>query len=234
MTEQQTAERPPPMFRLGHIPVVVWVTAVALLALYAAYFFAPYEEQGDILYNYALWPSRFWAPAGAEYVYPDAIAGLITLLSTALLHGGWFHVIVNTLMLVQFGIPVARALGPGIAGAGAWMLLFVVSIIAGSAAYLAMQDATSAIPAVGASGGTSGLIAAAFLLDPYTDRKRTLWSPGFLKLTAAFAAVNLLLVWAGPYLVGTGIAWEAHAGGYVAGALLMAIFPLRGSPAVQS
>ncbi len=227
MTDPQTAERPPPFFRLSHLPVVVWATAAALLLLFAAYSIAPFEEQMGLLYDFALAPERFWAPAGSFKVYPDAASGLLTLLSTALLHGDWFHVIVNVLMLLQFGIPVARALGTGFAGASLWMLLFVVSIVAGSAVYIALHDVTGP-PAVGASGGTSGLIAAAFLLDPYTGRKRALWSREFLTLSAVFAAINVLLVWAGPYLLGMGIAWEAHAGGYVAGALLMAIFPLRG------
>jgi membrane associated rhomboid family serine protease len=233
MTDQQTAERPPPMFRLGHIPVVVWAMALALLLLYAAFFFAPYEEKVLIQYNYALVPQRFWAPAGSDLVYPNMFEALLTLVSTALLHGDWFHVIVNTLMLVQFGIPVARALGTDVAGAGLWMLLFVASVIAGSIAYLAIQDA-GAGAAVGASGGVSGLFAAAFLLDPFTGRKRKPWDRNFLVLTAVFAAINVLLVYAGPMLLGMGIAWEAHAGGYVMGALLMSILPLRGLPQSQS
>jgi membrane associated rhomboid family serine protease len=113
------------------------------------------------------------------------------------------------------------------------MLVFVVSVVAGSIFYLAMYDVNGPY-AVGASGGTSGLIAAAFLIDPYTGRRRSLWSPAFLKLTAAFAVINLLLVLAGPYLVGMGVAWEAHAGGYVAGALLMSILPMRGLSQPQS
>lgn len=233
MTDQQTAERPPPMFRLGHIPVVVWATALALLLLYAAFFFAPYEEKVLIQYNYALVPQRFWAPAGSDLVYPNMFEALLTLVSTALLHGDWFHVIVNTLMLVQFGIPVARALGTDVTGAGAWMLLFVTSVIAGSVAYLAIQDA-GAGAAVGASGGVSGLFAAAFLLDPFTGRRRKLWDRNFLVLTGVFIAINVLLVYAGPMLLGMGIAWEAHAGGYVAGALIMSILPLRGLPRLQS
>jgi membrane associated rhomboid family serine protease len=233
MTDQQTAERPPPMFRFSHIPVVVWATALALVLLYAAFFFAPYEEKVLIQYNYALVPQRFWAPAGSDLVYPSVFEALLTLLSTALLHGDWLHVIVNSLMLVQFGIPVARALGTDITGAGAWMLLFVASIIAGSLAYLALQDA-GAGAAVGASGGVSGIVAATFLLDPFTGRKRPLWNRDFLVMTAVFAAINVVLVYAGPMLLGMGIAWEAHAGGYVAGALLMCILPLRGLSRPQS
>jgi membrane associated rhomboid family serine protease len=40
--------------------------------------------------------------------------------------------------------------------------------------------------------------------------------------------MNLLLVLAAPYALGMLVSWEAHAGGYVFGALLMAVLPLRG------
>jgi hypothetical protein len=39
--------------------------------------------------------------------------------------------------------------------------------------------------------------------------------------------MNVLLVFAGSY-TGLLISWEAHAGGYVFGALLMMVVPLRG------
>ena len=45
------------------------------------------------------------------------------------------------------------------------MSLFLGSVIAGSALYLALSTVASPY-VVGASGGSSGLIAAAFLLDP--------------------------------------------------------------------
>jgi len=217
------ATRPPPFFRA---PLIVVVTAGLLLALHAAFSLSPVSVQNSVDASFALIPERFWAPAGSAAVYPDAASGLVTLLSTALLHLDWFHVIVNSLMLLAFGTPVARALGPGVTAAGAWMLLFVVSVLGGSALYLALVDA-SGPPVIGASGGVSGLAAAAFLLDA-DGRKQALWSRPFLGMTVAFALANLLLVVAGPFLVGAFIAWEAHAGGYIAGALLMALLPVRG------
>ena len=206
--------------------MIVVVTALALVALHAAFEFASQRDQIAILYNYALAPQRFWAPAGSIDVYPDAAAGLLTLLSTGLLHGDWMHVIVNSMMLLALGSPVARALGPSVTGIGLWMLLFLVSIVGGSALYLALADVNTPY-AVGASGGVSGLFAAAFLLDPHGGKQK-LWSRPFVGMTIAFAVANLALVLAGPFLLGAYIAWEAHAGGYIAGALLMALLPVRG------
>lgn len=205
---------------------LVWITAALLMLLHLAYTLAPYDQQLEATWNFALMPQRFWAPAGSPDVYPDYLSGLFTLVSSALLHADWMHVIVNSAMLVWFGVPVARALGPGIAAWGYWMLLFVGSIIAGSVLYLALLD-DQATYLIGASGGTSGLIAAALLLGD-NGGKRALWSSGFLVPTAMFAAMNLLLVLAAPYALGMLVSWEAHAGGYIFGALLMAVLPLRG------
>jgi membrane associated rhomboid family serine protease len=225
MTEAATdsPRRREPFFRA---PLIVVLMTVLLLGLYTAYFFASFNERQELLWHYALAPERFWAPPGSPRVYDSYAAGLLTLLSTSLLHGDWFHVIVNSLMLLSFGTPVARALGTDIAGAATWMLLFVASILAGSALYLGLADVNTPY-AVGASGGTCGLIAAAFLID-FDGRRRKLWSREFLTTTVVFAVINAVLTFVAPYLFGMGIAWEAHVGGYVAGALLMAVLPLRG------
>ena len=220
-TPQQPTRQP-----IFNAPIIVVVMAILLVGLYAIYAFAPYQEQQYALYDFALAPERFWAPAGSPRVYPDVFSGVLTLVSTALLHGDWMHVIVNALMLVAFGTPVARTLGRGPVAWGLWMLIFVGSVIGGSALYLAMATVETPF-AVGASGGTSGLVAAAFLLDPY-GMKRTLWSREFLGMTAAFGIANAVLTLAGPQLLGMGIAWEAHLGGYIAGAILMTALPVKG------
>ena len=199
--------------------------AALLVVLHLAYELSPIATRFSVTVNFALMPERFWAPAGSPDVYPDHLSGLLTLLSSGLLHADFMHVIVNAVMLVWFGVPVARALGPGAAAWGYWMLLFAGSIIAGSALYLALVD--SAGPwLIGASGGTSGLIAAALLLGD-NGGKRAPWSPGFLVPTGIFVLMNALLMYAAQYS-GLLISWEAHAGGYVFGTLLMAFLPLRG------
>jgi membrane associated rhomboid family serine protease len=226
MTDTLPAETPARSQPIFNAPLLVIVVAVVLVLLHAAFAFAPPLEQMAIQYDYALAPQRFWAPAGSPDVYPDAAAGLLTLLSSGLLHADWLHVLVNSLMLLALGTPVARALGTSIAGAAYWMLLFVVSVLAGSALYLALANVGSPY-LIGASGGVSGLFAAAFLVDP-RGGKLTLWSRPFVGMTIAFAIANAALVLVAPFMLGTGVSWEAHAGGYVAGALMMALLPVRG------
>ena len=171
----------------------------------------------------------------ADYVFFLLFSAAFLLLSTALLHGDWMHVIVNSLMLFAFGRPVARTFGKGPTAWGLWMIVFSGSIIAGSVLYLAIATVDSPW-VVGASGGTSGLVAAAGLLDSY-GMKGKLWSRKFLAFTATFAAFNIVLIFltfAAPYALGMGIAWEAHVGGYIAGAVLMSALPVKGYRVVQS
>lgn len=222
-TQPGPQHKQPPVF---NAPLLVVLMSLLLIGLYAVYAFAPVRDQQSTLFEFALAPERFWAPAGSPVVYPDYLSGLLTLVSTALLHGDWMHVIVNALMLLAFGTPVARAFGNTVTGWGLWMILFLGSVIAGSALYLALATASSPY-AVGASGGVSGLIAAAFLLDPWGG-KRALWSPEFLKFTLAIGIANVVLTFVAPMLLGMGLAWEAHVGGYVAGALLMSVLPAKG------
>ncbi len=207
-------------------PLLVILMSALLVVLHALVTFSSGDDQDRIMWDYAIAPFRFWAPAGSPEVYPDHISGLITLVSTALLHVDWTHVIINSLMLLAFGTPVARALGNDVRGWGFWMLLFVGSVVGGSALYLALADANAPF-LIGASGGTSGLMAAAFLLDP-RGGKRPLWAREFVTFSAVFAMINVLLVVVAPYALGMLISWEAHLGGYIAGALLMAVLPVRG------
>lgn len=207
-------------------PLLVILMSALLVALHAFVSFGSYDERMEVMWNYAVWPGRFWAPAGTDAVYPDHLSGLITLVSTALLHADWTHVMINSLMLLAFGTPVARALGNDARGWGLWMLLFVGSVVAGSALYLALADVNGPY-LIGASGGTSGLMAAAFLLDPWGG-KRPLWAREFVSFSIVFALINVLLVLVAPYALGMAVSWEAHLGGYAAGAILMAILPVRG------
>lgn len=222
-------QKQPPAF---NAPLLVLIVALLLIGLYAAYAFAPRQEQISILYDFALAPQRFWAPVGSPDVYPDHVSGLMTLVSTALLHADWMHVLVNALMLVAFGAPVGRAFGNTVTGWGLWMILFLGSVIAGSALYLALANVDSPY-AVGASGGVAGLVAAAFLLDPWGG-KRKLWSPEFLKPTLALFVANAVLTLVAPFVLGMGLAWEAHVGGYIAGAILMLVLPAKGSWQAES
>src|SRR5579859_6851801 len=151
-------------------------------------------------------------------------AALVTLLTSTFLHAGWLHLLSNLVYLGVFGLPVERRVG-----AGRFALLYLVSGLVGSLAYLLAQP-TSEVPAVGASGAIAGVIAAHLVLFPGA----TLGSLApvlFLHVVESTPTLLLLLIWLATQLLSsvaslttsTGIAWWAHVGGFATG---LAIAPL--------
>jgi len=216
--------RTEPMF---NAPPLVLGVALGLVALHGLTYLLSPEGQERLLYDYALVPQRFFAPPGDPNAYPNLGAKLLTLLTTGLLHAGWLHVLVNSGMLLAFGAQVLRLLGPGLGGALRWGALLLASTLVGSLAYLAFDYLlpSGASAAVGVSGGVSGLMGAAFLVG-FDGQGRSLISPRFITMTFAFLLANLVLALGGSAIAGAGIAWQAHVGGYIAGAAMIVL--LRG------
>ena len=211
-----------PMF---NAPLIVIGMALALVGLHGATYLLDDRQWVQMTFDYALVPRRFFAEAGSDVAYTGLGGKLLTLVSSGFLHGGWMHVIVNSGMLLAFGTPVARTLGGDPAGLGKRLLIYFGAVAVGSIVYLALQGADGGA-AVGASGGVSGLMAAAMLIGP-DGTVRSPLSRGFITFTAIFAVANVLLALAGPWVLGAGVAWEAHAGGYLAGAIIMLLLGPR-------
>jgi membrane associated rhomboid family serine protease len=149
-----------------------------------------------------------------------APSALITLFTSTFLHAGWLHLLANLLYLAVFGLPVERRVG-----GPRFALLYVVSGLVGSLAYLVAQP-TLEQPAIGASGAIAGIIAAHLTLFPGA----TLGSLApvlFLHVVDSAPTLLLLLVWLATQLfssvaslTSTGIAWWAHLGGFASGLAL--------------
>lgn len=163
----------------------------------------------------------------------DLAAGAILPLFTYMfIHGGWPHVLLNTVFCLAFGAPVARWLGTGARGALAFLAFFLVCGVVSALGYAGWLDvlALFAGPAqdwalVGASGAASGLMGAAARLIEGRGRLGPIGGRRVVGMGAAWVLANAVLGISGltPGAGGAAVAWEAHVVGFFAGVLLIGI-----------
>lgn len=205
------------------LPPIVGLVLVALVAAHVARIVAPIETQLWAVRTFAVNPLQFDPASGEGFSAP--LQPLFQLAGSALLHFNWVHLALNAACLLQAGVPVARALGEGRSGGGRFLLLFFGSAIAGSLAYVALNWA-SPTEAFGASGAACGVFGAYFLTDR-GDWRRSLADPQIQAGAAVFLGVNVVLVGVLRVFGVLPIAWEAHLGGFLAGAVLAALLRPR-------
>jgi membrane associated rhomboid family serine protease len=170
-------------------------------------------------------PDGFTIPMGGATVC--VISGersWVTPLSSMFMHGGWFHLIGNMWFLWVFGNNVEDSMGH------LRYLVFYILCGLGAAAAQTMVNPSSAIPMVGASGAISGVMGAYIVLYPKV-RVHMLVFLGIFITRIVVPAYLMLGYWFLLQIVGGGlasgeggVAFWAHAGGFVAGALLIHIF----------
>jgi membrane associated rhomboid family serine protease len=172
-------------------------------------------------------------PAGTGFqVGPSSVCVLndtsswYTVITSMFLHGGWFHLIGNMWFLWVFGNNVEDAMGHGRFG-----VFYLLCGLAAAALQVATNPA-SAIPMVGASGAIGGVMGAYILLYPRVH-VHMLLILGFFITTVAVPAVVMLGYWLLIQLIsgfgtlgdeGGGVAFWAHVGGFVTGAILILFF----------
>lgn len=151
---------------------------------------------------------------------PDALGSPLawgSLVGASFVHGGWLHFLGNALFLAVFG----RAL-EGTLGSWRFAALYFATDFAASIAYLASVGLDSTTPCLGASGAVSGVLGAYLVLHP-TARVTTLypWSSHRVSAWLYLGGWFLLqLVGLARSTAADTVAFSAHVGGFVAGALL--------------
>ena len=156
------------------------------------------------------------------------VPAALTVVTSMFLHGGWMHLIGNMLYLWIFGNNVEDAMGHG--------RFVVFYLLCGTVAVLAqaLPAPDSTIPMIGASGAISGVLGAYLLLYPHARVlvliplgvfSRMLYLPAMVVLGFWFLLQLLSSLLADPNQ--PGVAFGAHAGGFVAGMLLIPLFKRR-------
>ena len=155
--------------------------------------------------------------------------GLITFLISMFMHAGLMHIAGNMMFLWAFGPEIEDVMGRG--------RYLVFYLLAGCAATFAQVVAApaSTVPNLGASGAIAGVMGA-FLVTFPRDRIRTILLLGWFTRVAFIPAIVLVGIWFLIQLfngVGAlsdvqsqtgGVAYMAHVGGFIFGAVFARLF----------
>ncbi len=195
----------PPFFNAGSIPPVTGTLAVLFVVIHvvmAVFFDEAMRMQITSMFGFI--PGYFTGVL--EWGWYAAL-GPVTY---ALLHGGWMHVGVNSVMMLAFGAFVEKEMG------GRGFFLFFLFCSFGGALLTFLLSPQSVVPVIGASGGISGLFAAIMIV--FYDRG--MFGPMGQRL-ARYGVWPMLGFWLALMmfmgLIFGDLAWQAHVGGYIVG-----------------
>ena len=205
-------------------PIVVWI--IFFLNLVAMLFEALLSDQDMSLmaHLFGVVPARLtdslWA--AREGYPPGAWASVFTYM---FLHGGWLHFILNMWVLWVFADNVEDALGHWRFG-----LFYLLCGLAALGLHVAFNPG-STVPVIGASGAIAGVMGGYFRLFP-NARVVVLIPVFFIPWIVEVRAVLFLGIWfllqvvSGllaqvPGEASQGVAWWAHAGGFLCGMFLV-------------
>ena len=203
---------PPPIVTLG------------LIALNILVFFVELSQPSDgalqsFIQAWGVVPREY--AAGADLPPSIPLPFWSTLVTSMFLHSGWMHLGGNMLYLWIFGDNLEKVMGHA-----RFLIFYLVCGLAASFAHIAFGSGSN-VPAVGASGAISGVLAGYLVLFPQ-NRIRVLTRGG----VAAVPAIVVLGFWIliqfvngiGSLAATTetgGVAYMAHIGGFVAGLVLV-------------
>jgi len=158
-----------------------------------------------------------------------SIEAIFPLFTSMFLHGGWMHLIGNMLYLYIFGDNVEDRLGHR-----RYFLFYIMAGVGASLTEVFFHQ-QSTVPMIGASGAIAGILGAYFLLYPRARILTLIPLFVFFPIIEVSAFFFLGFWFIMQFLQGSissgadaggGVAWWAHAGGFLAGAILLPIFLL--------
>lgn len=208
----------------GRTPYVTYILMAANIGIFLSYV----GIMQDVRLINAFWLDWALIPARLE-----TGQGSYTLVSSMFLHGGWMHLAGNMLFLYIFGDNIEDEMGH----LGYLIFYAAAGVAAGWMQYLSAPGST--VPMVGASGAIAGVMGGYLLLFPKAKVDILIIFIVFFRIFPIPAWI-MLAVWFALQFVGGigadpeagGVAYWAHAGGFVAGLVLtVPVWMRRGGPA---
>jgi len=209
-------------------PIVTW-TLIAINVLVFFYELSLGQRMSQVfVYQYGAIPAVIFGdkhlPANIAVIPPA-----MSIFTSIFLHGGWAHLIGNMWYLWIFGNNIEEAMGRL-----RFVFFYLICGILASFCHI-LFNANSPIPTIGASGAISGVLGGYLMLYPRARVLTLIYLYFFVRLIQ-IPAGYLLGFWfifqvlsgsmAGRQM-GGGIAFWAHAGGFVFGILLVGLFKRR-------
>ena len=195
----------------GRTPFVTYVLLVVNIGVFLAYWLTMTGENqlNQFFFDWGLVPDRLLAG------YSPA-----TAITHMFLHGGWLHLASNMLFLWIFGDNLEDELGHA-----GFALFYLASGFAAAGLQVA-ADTTSGVPMIGASGAIAGVLGGYLVLFPRARVDVLFIFVIFFRIFAIPAWI-VLGVWFGLQLfqgfnaTNDGVAYLAHVGGFIGGAVLI-------------
>ena len=187
---------------------------------------------------------NFFVPGGAKTLFfqlgcipyefshfvdlnPSALVPVpLTILTAMFLHGGWIHILSNMLFLWIFGDNIEDTLGHF-----KYLAFYILCGLIASFFHI-FTNLNSQVPTIGASGAIAGVMGAYMVLFPKA-RIKTLLILGIFIQVVKIPAIIMLGYWILIQVlsvfaefgssIGSGIAWFAHIGGFIAGFFLIMV-----------
>ena len=210
-------------------PYVTWVIMGICILIFLSMQLMPEHIIRELTYVYGMVPIRYSNPQWASNfgLPPDHYLSFFTSL---FLHGNWLHIIINMWFMWIFADNIEDRMGH-------WRYLLFYLLCGVFATFIQwFDDPGLIIPVIGASGAIAGVLGAYFFLYPFA--RIVIWVPiFFLPIFFEVPAIAFLGFWVILQLekatsaamfesVTANVAWWAHIGGFIAGAILYRIFLL--------
>jgi membrane associated rhomboid family serine protease len=214
-------------------PIVCWAIMAVCITVFLYMQFLPVQSQRYLTYLYGMLPIRYsnvqW---GIGFGLPFDYG--LSFITSLFLHGGWFHLILNMWFIWIFADNIEDRMGHG--------LFLCFYLLCGLIATITQWyfDPKLMTPVVGASGAIAGVLGAYFFLYPYA--RVVIWIPVLLlPIFVEIPAIAFLGFWviiqlheATTSVVfadgAADVAWWAHLGGFIAGAVLYPLFLIKEQP----
>lgn len=209
-------------------PIVNWLLIFFNVVIFLYQVSLGPRDMQVFVYQYGAIPAVITGeqslPASIETIPPA-----MSVFTSMFLHGGWMHLIGNMWFLWIFGNNIEEAMG-----SIRYFLFYLLSGLAASFSHI-LADTQSVLPAIGASGAIAGVMGAYVMLYPRAQVLTLIFLGFFIRLLYIPAGIILVFWFVLQVFSGSlgsmsggeesgGVAFWAHAGGFIAGVLFVGLF----------